>query len=167
MEPKVRQVEGSDYAAVGDLLAAAYAPSGMAADHPYWNSLRDVEARTADAEVWVAFVEGVILGTVTWTPPGSSQREIGQDNEAEFRMLAVAPAAQGEGVGQALLNAVIERARVEGYAAVVLSSASWMTRAHRLYARFGFRRTPELDWSPMAGIELLAYRLPLSSEARR
>lgn len=161
----VRPAEAAEYAAVGDLLVAAYAPSGMAADNPYWDTLRNVGARVVDAEVWVAVIDQDILGTVTWTPPGSAQREIGKDDEAEFRMLAVAPAAQGRGVGRALLEAVIERARVEGYAAVVLCSASWMTSAHELYAGYGFRRTPELDWSPMPGTELLAYRLALWTDA--
>lgn len=66
-------------------------------------------------------------------------------------MLAVEPHTQGQGLGRALLGAVIERACVDGYAAVVLCSASWMTPAHRLYARSGFRRTPELDLSSMPG----------------
>lgn len=148
---------------------AAYSPSGMAADNPYWTSLRDVERRMTDAEVWVADVDGdpthdaggIVVGTFTWAPRGSSQREIAQDDEAEFRMLAVAPWAQGRGVGRALVEAVIERARREGYAAVVLSSATWMTQAHALYTGLGFRRTPELDWSPMPGTDLVAYRLGL------
>jgi hypothetical protein len=32
-----------------------------------------------------------------------------------------------------------------------------MTDAHRLYARLGFRRTPELDWSPREGVSLLTF----------
>lgn len=165
MKPVVRQAGPEDYAAVGELLLAAYSPSGMAADNPYWDSLRDVAGRATDAEVWVAEVDGAIVGTYTWAPRGSSQREIAQEDEAEFRMLAVSPGAQGRGVGRVLLEAVIERARMEGYAAVVLSSATWMTQAHALYARLGFRRTPDLDWSPMPGTDLLAYRLPLWGDA--
>jgi hypothetical protein len=34
-----------------------------------------------------------------------------------------------------------------------------MTDAHRLYARLGFRRAPELDWSPLTGVELHGYRI--------
>jgi hypothetical protein len=30
-----------------------------------------------------------------------------------------------------------------------------------LYARLGFRRTPERDWSPMDGVRLLALRMDL------
>jgi hypothetical protein len=34
-----------------------------------------------------------------------------------------------------------------------------MTAAHRLYARLGFRRDPGLDWSPVPGVDLVAFRL--------
>ena len=146
---------------VGELLVAAYAPSGMAPDATYWAALRDTAARTRDAEVWVAELDGAVVGTVTWAGRGSGQREIAHDGEAEFRMLAVDPAAQGRGVGRALLDAVVDRARRDGYAALVLCSATWMTTAHRLYARAGFHRIPERDWTPVPGVDLLAYRLPL------
>jgi hypothetical protein len=36
-----------------------------------------------------------------------------------------------------------------------------MTTAQRIYERLGFVRTPERDWSPVPGIDLLTYALPL------
>jgi hypothetical protein len=36
-----------------------------------------------------------------------------------------------------------------------------MRVAHRVYERLGFRRAPERDWSPVPGIELLAFVLAL------
>jgi ribosomal protein S18 acetylase RimI-like enzyme len=77
-------------------------------------------------------------------------------------MLAVAPHAQGQGVGEALARHVIDRFREEGAVAVVLSSTPLMDPAHRLYARLGFRRCPERDWEPLPGVELLAFRLELA-----
>ena len=59
------------------------------------------------------------------------------------------------------LDAVVDRARRDGYAALVLCSATWMTAAHRLYARAGFGRIPERDWTPVPGVDLLAYRRAL------
>ena len=46
---------------------------------------------------------------------------------------------------------------------MVLCSASDMQAAHRLYGSFGFRRLPERDWSPVPGVQLLAFELPLSN----
>jgi GNAT superfamily N-acetyltransferase len=166
---RVRRAEPEEYAAVGRLLVAAYAPSGMPPDAPYWGALRDTAARAADAEVWVADGTGTgsdrhaVAGTVTWAGRGSGQREIAREDEAEFRMLAVDPALQGQGVGQVLLQAVVDRARRDRYVAVVLCSATWMTAAHRLYARAGFHRIPERDWTPAPGVDLLAFRCSLEA----
>lgn len=157
----VRPARAAEHARVGELLVAAYAPSGMPPGAPYWAALRDTATRTRDAEVWVAELDGTVVGTVTWAGHGSGQREIAREDEAEFRMLAVDPAVQGRGVGRALLAAVVARARQDGYAALVLCSATWMTTAHRLYARAGFDRIPERDWTPVPGVDLLAYRIEL------
>ena len=46
-------------------------------------------------------------------------------------------------------------------AEVVLSSATTMRAAHRLYALRGFIRRPELDRSPESGVERLGFALPL------
>jgi ribosomal protein S18 acetylase RimI-like enzyme len=81
--------------------------------------------------------------------------------EAEFRMLAVDPSAQRRGVGEALARACIERAASIGCSAVVICARDFSAAAHRLYARLGFVRVPELDWSPVAGVNLLALRLIL------
>jgi hypothetical protein len=36
-----------------------------------------------------------------------------------------------------------------------------MTSAHRIYERLGFRRAPERDWSPVPGVDLMAFALRL------
>jgi hypothetical protein len=33
-----------------------------------------------------------------------------------------------------------------------------MTTAHRVYARLGYERDPDRDWSPLPGVDLLAFR---------
>ncbi|MFN8023037.1 MAG: GNAT family N-acetyltransferase [Acidimicrobiales bacterium] len=168
---RVRPMEPADREVLGDLLVAAYEPSGMPPDHEYWQRLRDVEGRAAGSEIWVAELDEPIgpgrhvelAGTLTWCPVGSPWRELAGPGDAEFRMLAVAPHLQGRGVGQALVAAVIDRARADGYRSVVLASADWMTVAHGLYERAGFARTPDRDWSPAPGVQLLAFRLDLDA----
>ncbi len=76
-------------------------------------------------------------------------------------MLAVSPAAQGRGVGEALARHVVDRSRARGHRAVVISSLPDMSAAHRLYGRLGFRRDPGLDWYPVPGVLLIAFRLDL------
>ena len=101
---------------------------------------------------------GSVLGTVTFVPDGGPLGEIAGPGEAEFRMLAVGPAAQGRGVGTALLRG-LDAARRRGKAGVVCSSLAEMRAAHAIYERLGFRRVPERDWSPVPGVALLAFAI--------
>jgi ribosomal protein S18 acetylase RimI-like enzyme len=73
----------------------------------------------------------------------------------------VHPRARRRGVAAALVGACVERSRELGYRALVLSSLPVQQPAHRVYERLGFRRTPDLDWSPADNVELLAFRLEL------
>lgn len=104
---------------------------------------------------------GEVLGTVTVVLPGTPYSEVSAPGEIEFRMLAVSRSARGRGVGEALVRAVFDRARAVGASRVVLSSSTHMLAAHRLYERLGFVRQPERDWSPLPGVELVAYTCPV------
>jgi ribosomal protein S18 acetylase RimI-like enzyme len=159
----IRRATPDDHEAVGRATVAAYTPYLDA--HPesgYVDGLRDSGRRDREAELWVAVDDdGTVLGSVTSCPEGSKWRELAGPGEGEFRALAVDPTAQGRGVGAALVAHVVDRFRSEGARAVVLCSMSTMTSAHRVYRRLGFRRAPDLDWSPLPGIDLIAYRLDL------
>ncbi|MFB7464424.1 GNAT family N-acetyltransferase [Streptomyces sp. NPDC056224] len=161
----IRPVRPADYAELGEVTARAYLADGhldFGEDDAYLLVLRDVAGRAADAEVLVAERDGRLLGGVTFAPPGSPLADIAGPDEAEFRMLAVAHDARGQGAGEALVRACIERARaIEGVTGLVLSTQHSMTGAHRIYARLGFVRTPERDWAPIDDLRLLAYRLKL------
>jgi ribosomal protein S18 acetylase RimI-like enzyme len=125
--------------------------------------LRDVARRMTHAELLVAAepTDGRLLGTVTFVPDGGPLGEIAGPSEAEFRMLAVDPAAQGRGVGAALLRRVLDESRERGKGGVVCSSLPEMRAAHRVYERAGFQRAPQRDWSPVAGVRLLAFVMQL------
>ena len=157
---RIRLARPEDLSAVGEVTVAAYADFTLGPADPYIARLRDAASRAEQAELWLAEDDAELLGTVTVCPPGSVWREISRPGEGEFRMLAVAPQARGRGVGEALARFAIDRLAAQGAHAVVLSSLSTMHAAHRLYERLGFRRDAERDWSPAAGVDLLAYVLP-------
>ncbi|MEP9361576.1 GNAT family N-acetyltransferase [Nocardioides sp. CN2-186] len=157
----VRRARPEDLGAVGEVTVAAYEEFTLGPDDPYLDHLRDAARRDREAELWVAEQDGAIVGTVTVTPEGSAWREIGEPGEGEFRMLAVSPAARGAGVGAALTELVLTRFREAGCHAIVMSSLSAMSAAHRLYGRLGFERMPERDWSPLPGVDLIAFRKEL------
>ena len=97
-----------------------------------------------------------LLGSVTLTIGGGPYFEWDPDVDGDcgFRMLAVDPAVQGRGVGPRLVADCLERARAAGCRRMVIGSTEWMTTAHRIYERLGFRRAPELDqmWGHIRGL---------------
>ncbi|MEV3855108.1 GNAT family N-acetyltransferase [Streptomyces sp. NPDC050095] len=163
----VRGVRPEEYARLGEISAAAYLDSGLLvfgeADW-YAAELRDVAARARQAEVLVAVQGDEVLGGVTYVPGHDHPyAELARPGEAEFRMLAVAAEARGQGAGEALVRAVVERARAAGLDAVVLSTQPVATASHRLYERVGFVRAAARDWAPVPEVTLLAYVLDLTA----
>ena len=164
----VRPAQPAEAVAVGELTAHAYAVDGFVpSGSDYASVLSDAATRLRDADLLVAEDEaGALLGTITFALSGTPYAQIARAGEAEFRMLAVAPAARRQGVAKALVEACIERGRVAGASALVLSSSLDMTAAHGLYERMGFTRQPERDWSPVAGVQLLVYSVPIDHATR-
>ena len=154
---ELRRIRPDEHQAAGDVCVAAYDPLLTGAEDDYRERLHDVATRDAQAEVWVAVLDDRVVGVVTYCPPGSPWREIGRDDEGEFRMLAVDPAVQGTGAGTALARLCEERAREHGATGMALSSLASMRAAHRIYARLGYTREPGRDWSPVAGVDMLAF----------
>jgi ribosomal protein S18 acetylase RimI-like enzyme len=154
----VRRAVAEDHEVVGRVTVAAY-QDFLGAESDYSDRLRDAAARDREAELWVAEDDGQVVGTVTVCPPGSPWRELSRPDEGEFRMLAVAPEARGRGIGEALARMCLDRFRGDGARGVVICSLPEMTTAHRVYDRLGFRRAPELDWEPVAGVQLHGYRI--------
>ena len=79
----------------------------------------------------------------------------------EVRLLAVAPSARGRGVGAALMNECIHRARSAPATALTLHTTDLMQAAMRLYERLGFERAHDLDLEPAPGILAKGYHLDL------
>ncbi|QNE17640.1 GNAT family N-acetyltransferase [Kribbella qitaiheensis] len=179
MTTDIRLALPAEYDAVGELTATAYASDGFIPEgSDYGRTLQAAADRAAKAELWVAVRNGTdlagggtatesrefaaeLLGTVTFCPVGSVYREIGRDDEGEFRMLGVSPEARGLGIGTLLTEHCIQRSRDLGFTRVVMSSARPMKPAHRIYERLGFTRLPERDWSPRPGVDLFAFTLDL------
>jgi predicted N-acetyltransferase YhbS len=162
---EIRPARLAEFAAIGEVTVEAYQHGGFLAHNAepgYAGKLRDAASRAEHAELVAAVApDGTVVGSVTVVRPGTRYSEVSLDGELEFRMLAVAPSAAGRGIGAALTNAVLDRARELGAFRVVMCSLSIMTTAHRMYERLGFTRIPDRDWSPAPGVALVAYSLDL------
>ena len=159
----VRAARPDEYERIGEITMAAYRGVGES-NEAYYAELRDIATRAALVPVLVAVDPGTdhVLGAVTYVPgPGPYFEGAFGEDAAAFRMLAVAEEAQGRGVGRALVEACIERARRDGRAAIGIYTRPFMHAAHRLYLSLGFERYPEIDWAFEPGEWLHAYRLTL------
>jgi ribosomal protein S18 acetylase RimI-like enzyme len=158
----VRAATPADFPEIARLTVAAYQADGqLDGGIGYETVLADVDTRAAHGEVLVAADSSSVLGSVTFVLPGSKYAELSGPGEAEFRMLAVDPRAQGRGVARALVQACLDRARALGCHAVVICVRDFAQPAQRLYRGLRFERLPERDWSPMPGVQLLALRREL------
>jgi ribosomal protein S18 acetylase RimI-like enzyme len=159
---EIRLARSDELGRIGDLTAAIYVAGGYISPHSeYMTRLRDAASRAREAELLVALQDGEACGTVTYCPHGSSWAQLTVAGEAEFRMLAVVPAARGLGLGEALVRHCIARAREDDCVTLRLTTEPVMHAAHRIYRRLGFIRTPERDWQPQPGVDLLTYALAL------
>jgi GNAT superfamily N-acetyltransferase len=132
----------------------------------YADVLRDARARAAVAQLLVAVDDSGVVGTATLVPPDAPQewRETTPPGGATLRMLAVAPAARGRGVGTALTLDCIDRCRSRTWPMLCLLSSEHMQTAQRIYTRLGFVRDESMDWRLPTGLLLMGYRLPLTSD---
>jgi ribosomal protein S18 acetylase RimI-like enzyme len=160
----VRRARDDEFEAAGELVVAAYRTHpDIENSEGYLAHVRDVRGRASETDVLVALdARGRLVGCVSYVRDHTSTfAEVEQPGEAGFRMLGVAAAARGQGVGRALVDACLARARSSGRTGVVIVTAPSWADAQRLYERVGFRRAPDRDFEPVPGISLWAYVLAL------
>jgi len=99
--------------------------------------------RPGDTAV-IAIADGFPVGAAWFrlfeqSAPGYGFVDVGTPELA----VAVVPSARGKGVGSALLEALLERARGDGFEALSLSVDRENEGAIALYRQFGFRQVQE------------------------
>jgi predicted N-acetyltransferase YhbS len=165
---QIREASPRDRDAIEAVTLSAY--QEYAALMPaHWEGYRqNILATLADvqpAAQIVADQDGDIVGTVLLYPAdtviANPRRVPVTLIWPEVRLLAVAPTARGQGVGAALMQECVRRARQSGARVLTLHTADIMQAAMRLYARMGFQRAPDLDFQPAPGVTAKGYRLSL------
>lgn len=163
----VREMTPADHDRVGELTVAGYEDSGTFVGDEYREQLGAAGARADDGLVLVAVDEdNRVLGSVVYTVPGDPAWEDRHppQGDAGFRMLALAPDAQGRGVGSVLVDHCLDLARSQGRRRMVITTMATMTVAHHLYERRGFVRRPDLDVTFPSGVGLVLH-LDLTDDA--
>lgn len=102
----------------------------------------------------IAEVDGAPAGCIALRPLAGDgdQRTAG----GEMKRLFVQPRARGTGLGRALAETLLERARTIGYREVKLDTLASMTAARALYASLGFRECAPYYHNPLPGTVYMA-----------
>ena len=121
----------------------------------YWREIGAVGSRAHEAQLIVATIGDHIVGAVTFYPEGPNSSVVDWPPEwAVVRLLAVSPDRRRQGIGRALTQECVRRARRQGARAVGLHTDSRMPTAQRLYSQLGFRRAPRLDYQPILDADI-------------
>jgi GNAT superfamily N-acetyltransferase len=103
---------------------------------------REVQLAPAQWQQWIttsaqflAEVDGAVVGTATGVV------DAGDPTTMLLVAMFVMPSSRGRGVGEQLVEAVVEQARVEGARRIRLHVVETNSGGERLYPRCGFART--------------------------
>ncbi|MDI1243047.1 MAG: GNAT family N-acetyltransferase [bacterium] len=108
----------------------------------------EILGRFEEGPMWVAEMEGEVVGTVSLTtgPEG-----------LYVRSMAVAPTAQGRGIGHLLLEAIHEYAEATQFERIFLYTTYFVPGAKEMYAKHGYkwvRDTTADEWYGTPGLEM-------------
>jgi ribosomal protein S18 acetylase RimI-like enzyme len=172
----IREARPDEFDALGRLLVDVYArlegfprPEEQPRYYALLANIGDF-TRKPQAQLLVALdAQDRLLGGVVYFGDmahyGSGGTAGSLTHASGIRLLGVAPAARGHGVGRALTEACIQRARGRGHARVVLHTTRAMQVAWGMYERLGFERAPELDFMqgelPVFGFSLCLAQPPV------
>ena len=168
----IREARPDEREAIIVLTLVAYGEYAAHMPEPYWEAYRaNIVATLTDvapAAQLVARSGDAIVGTVLLYPPHGFTAPSGEAlltvATPTVRLLAVAPAARGRGVGSQLMAECVRRALELGSTALTLHTTGMMQAARRMYGRMGFVRAPEIDFRPLPDFTVEGYRLDLTRD---
>ena len=114
------------------------------------------------ATIVVAKVRDEIAGGVAYIGPNQPKGPLFDAEWAIMRMLVVAPAFRGRGIGHALAVESLRRAAADGAAIMGLHTSKIMAVALPMYERLGFRF--ERDVAPIYGVPYAVYVKELTAK---
>ena len=118
--------------------------------------LDDKQLQPGDGAFFVALLDGQPVGC-------GAYRRI-DTNAAEVKRMWTDPAARGNGVGSAVLDAIIDGARSDGFSELRLETGEFLTGAMALYQKYGFEECEQ--WGEYVGVPL-SYCMSLRLDHQR
>jgi ribosomal protein S18 acetylase RimI-like enzyme len=160
----IRDATPDDLAAIEAVTLAAYGEFANRLEPGGWERMKLSLATPALIASGVAMLvaehDGKVRACVGYCPAGRANPDIFPKDWACIRALAVEPSARSLGLGRALTQACIDRARQDGSPTIGLHTSEAMEAARALYARMGFVVVRELP--PRFGLRFWLFRKELT-----
>jgi ribosomal protein S18 acetylase RimI-like enzyme len=102
------------------------------------SAIERMSALADGGEIVVAELEEKVVGAVAYIPPGRPKAAYFQTAWPIIRMLVVEPTCRGRGVGRALTEECLRRAKRDGSRVIALHTSPIMTVALSMYIKMGF-----------------------------
>jgi GNAT superfamily N-acetyltransferase len=148
----IRRAEEMDAEAISEVLLESfstfregYTPEAFEIVTPSADLILE---RFAEGPMWVAIVDGKIVGTASVMP---------EPEWLYVRSMAVLPSARGMGIASRLLDAIEEYAIGEGFEKLFLYTTYFSTGAIELYEKHGYvrgRDTTAEEWYGTPGLAM-------------
>ena len=154
---RIRDYQSSDAENLNRLAVAAF---GQFRDHYQdWPAMLAGLSKTSDlsasGEVIIAELQHAFAGAVAYFGPDRPKAPFFDQRWPIIRMLVVDPAFRGNGIGRALTDECIARARRDGSPIIALHTSPIMTVALPMYLRMGFVKAH--DAPPIFGAAYAVY----------
>lgn len=101
-------------------------------------NIKNMSSLAGIGEIIVAMLDNALIGAVAYVGPGKPKAAYFHTEWPIMRMLVVAPGARGLGVGKALTEECLARARRDGAKVFALHTSEVMSVALPMYLRMGF-----------------------------
>lgn len=149
----IRRAEAHDVSAAQNLLRAAFTPFIAIIGQEPAPMQADLATAQAEGRLWLAG-EGQTISALMVC--------FAKDGALELDILAVAPEAQGQGLGAMMVNHAGALAQAAGLGTITLYTNAAMQGAQRLYARLGFDL---VERRHQDGFDRLFYRKAVTGRA--
>ena len=160
----LRDFSATDAVALNRVAVSAFAQFND--QYSDWPALERSVSRMSElsesAEIVVAESEGGIVGGVVYVGPGKPKAAYFDPTWPIIRMLVVDPAARGHGLGRALTEECIRRARRDKAPIIALHTTPIMTVALPMYLRMGFDLHDKAP--PIYGVPYAVYTMALGPD---
>jgi GNAT superfamily N-acetyltransferase len=167
----VRNAKPSEFSEIGKLMVNVYSqldgfPKELEQPN-YYKMLANVGDLTnkSETELLVAVsTDDKIAGAIVYFADlkwyGSGGMATQEKDAAGFRLLAVSNEARGKGIEKLLTHECIRKTKEKNLSQLIIHTTKAMQTAWKMYERFGFRRSEDLDF--MQGeLAVFGFRLKL------